>query len=213
MKAGDRVLVSAPSNVAVDNLVERLAQQGQKVVRIGHPARIAEQVHPYALDVIVEEQRIIVSDIQSKMMKTRLKLEKLCGRGEYEKMEHLEMDMKTLTKQFMKEKKKLDAKKKSEIKKAKVVLGTLTGCGTKSPLKFLPDNHFSMTVIDECSQSQEMACWIVIPRSPKLILAGDHLQLPPTILAKKAEKELSLTLMERLLDRYWYTVIKMLTVQ
>ena len=68
-------------------------------------------------------------------------------------------------------------------------------------------------MIDECSQSQEMACWIVIPRSPKLILAGDHLQLPPTILAKKAEEELSLTLMERLLDRYWYTLVKMLTVQ
>jgi DNA polymerase alpha-associated DNA helicase A len=72
MKAGYRVLVSGPSNVAVDNLVERLAQQGQKVVRIGHPARIAEQVHPYALDVIVVQQRIIVSDIQSKILKTRL---------------------------------------------------------------------------------------------------------------------------------------------
>ena len=59
-----------------------------------------------------------------------MKLEKLSGRGEYEKMEHLE------TKQFAKKNKKLDAKKKSEIKKAKVVLGTLTGCGTKSPLNF-----------------------------------------------------------------------------
>ena len=213
VKAGDKVLVTAPSNVAVDNLVERLAKQGEKVVRIGHPARISEQVHPYALDVIVEEQRKKVENILEEMTKIRLKLEKLSHRGEYENMDCLALDMESLQKELQKEKKKLDSKKKTVLKKVDVVLGTLTGCGTKSPLKFLPGNHFGLTVIDECSQSQEMACWIVIPRSPKLILAGDHLQLPPTILSKKAEKKLSLTLMERLLDRYWYTVIKMLTVQ
>ena len=78
MKAGESVLVSAPSNVAVDNLAERLANHGQKIVRIGHPARIAEHVHPYSLDVLVEEQMRIVQDIQAKIVQTRLKLENLC---------------------------------------------------------------------------------------------------------------------------------------
>ncbi|MCP3662549.1 MAG: hypothetical protein GY696_08660 [Gammaproteobacteria bacterium] len=66
--------------------------------------------------------------------------------------------------------------------------GTLASSGADSALKHLPDNHFSMTVIDECSQSLEMACWMVVGWAPKLVLAGDHLQLPPTILSTKASK-------------------------
>ena len=134
--------MSAPSNVAVDNLAERLASKGVNIVRIGHPARVAEQVHPYSLDVIVEKQTRIVQDIRAKIDKSRLKLEKLCYRGVYERVENIELERKALQKQLKKEMLKLDNRKKVEIKKATVVLGTLTGCGTKSPLRFLPDNHF-----------------------------------------------------------------------
>ena len=66
--------------------------------------------------------------------------------------------------------------------------GTLASSGAESPLKHLPEDHFSMTVIDECSQSLEMSCWMVVPWASKLVLAGDHLQLPPTILSKVAAK-------------------------
>ena len=69
-----------------------------------------------------------------------------------------------------------------------IYLGTLASSGADSPLKHLPENHFSMTVIDECSQSLEMSCWMVVPWASKLVLAGDHLQLPPTILSTKAAK-------------------------
>ena len=70
-----------------------------------------------------------------------------------------------------------------------------------------------MTVIDECSQAKEASCWIVIPKSPKLILAGDQLQLPPVVHSKKAEK-LSVSLMARLLKLKKLKKCKMmLTVQ
>ena len=81
-----------------------------------------------------------------------------------------------------------------------------------------PRNHFGLTVIDECGQSLEAACWLVIPWAPRLLLAGDHLQLPPTIhsRSKKVQEQLSVTLMERLLQRYsiWEDrVVMMLNIQ
>ena len=75
--------------------------------------------------------------------------------------------------------------------KISLYLGTLASSGLDSPLKHLPENHFSLLVIDECSQAIELACWVPIPWSTKLILAGDHLQLPPTIISKEASKVIS----------------------
>ncbi len=49
------------------------------------------------------------------------------------------------------------------------------------PLRHLPEDHFQVTMVDECSQAKEASCWILIPRTTKLILAGDYHQLPPII--------------------------------
>ncbi|XP_010183162.1 PREDICTED: DNA-binding protein SMUBP-2, partial [Mesitornis unicolor] len=82
------------------------------------------------------------------------------------------------------------------------------------PLKLLPENHFDLVVLDECAQALEASCWIPLLKAPKCILAGDHKQLPPTIISHKAAaKGLSLSLMERLIERYGEKVVKMLTVQ
>ena len=69
------------------------------------------------------------------------------------------------------------------LKRADVVLVTLTSATDDGPMKLLEESHFDMTVIDEVSQAMEAACWIPLLRSKKCILAGDHLQLPPTILS------------------------------
>ena len=85
-----------------------------------------------------------------------------------------------------------------ELKKADVVLGTLVTCSQRKslklfsvhhiiftiaggPLKNLPEDHFKVTMVDECSQAKESSCWILVPRTTKLILAGDYHQLPPVI--------------------------------
>ena len=71
-----------------------------------------------------------------------------------------------------------------------------------------------MVVIDECSQSLEMACWIAVLQSKKVILAGDHKQLPPTIMSPEAaSKGLEFTLMERVIKSFGADVVKMLTTQ
>ena len=80
-----------------------------------------------------------------------------------------------------------------------------------SPLKHLPERHFLLTVIDECSQAMETDCWIVAGGSFKLVLAGYHLQLPPTILSIQTAKGLSLTMMEKVVDSS--EVTRVLTVQ
>ena len=126
--------------------------------------------------------------------------------------------LKSLQKKRNKQKLAVDKLSKSHLLDASVVLGTLVGCKERGPLNLLPEDHFQTCVIDECGQSLEMACWIVIPRASRLILAGDHHQLPPTVITKNPEaaKKLSVSLMERLRDRFFYgkdAVFHMLNVR
>ena len=202
VKAGEKVLVSAASNVAVDNLGEKLVQAGIKVIRIGHPARCSEGMLEHSLSHKVQREN-------EGLEETRMELEMIQNdlhRGKQKKKPELMTQLKSLQKKRDKQRFVVDKKSKSHLLDASVVLGTLLGCREKGPLKFLPEDHFKTCVIDECGQSLEMACWIVIPRAPKLILAGDHLQLPPTVITKNQEAaaKLSKSLMERVMEMFFY---------
>ena len=119
----------------------------------------------------------------------------------------LNAEIKTLKKKLSEEKAKLKEIKEKLILGADVVLGTLIGCG--SQLEFLNKSrrqHFQLVIIDECGQSLEMACWVVIHLAPKLILAGDHHQLPPTVISKSVTGELSKSLMERVWEKNFSNV-------
>ena len=194
--------MSAASNVAVDNLGERLVEEGLKVIRIGHPARCSEGMLEHSLSHKVQKESEALEE-------TKMELDRIQNdihRGKHRKKPELMTQLKSLQKKRDKQKFVKDKLSKSHLLDASIVLGTLIGCREKGPLKLLPENHFKTCVIDECGQSLEMACWIVIPRAPKLILAGDHHQLPPTVITKNQEaaKKLSISLMERLRDRYFY---------
>ena len=194
--------MSAASNVAVDNLGERLVEEGLKVIRIGHPARCSEGMLEHSLSHKVQKESEALEE-------TKMELDRIQNdihRGKHRKKPELMTQLKSLQKKRDKQKFVKDKLSKSHLLDASIVLGTLIGCREKGPLKLLPENHFKTCVIDECGQSLEMACWIVIPRAPKLILAGDHNQLPPTVITKNQEaaKKLSISLMERLRDRYFY---------
>lgn len=77
----------------------------------------------------------------------------------------------------------------------------------------MPPQFFDVTVIDECGQGLEASCWIPMLNAKKCILAGDHLQLPPTVISKEAaSKGLSLSLLERVVKKH-DDVVKMLNVQ
>ncbi|XP_028123396.1 DNA-binding protein SMUBP-2-like [Camellia sinensis] len=96
------------------------------------------------------------------------------------------------------------------IKSSDVVLTTLTGALSRK----LEGTSFDLVIIDEAAQALEIACWIALLKGSRCILAGDHLQLPPTIQSVEAEKKgLGRTLFERLADLYGDEVTSMLTVQ
>uniref|UniRef100_A0A7N6BYW2 DNA-binding protein SMUBP-2 n=1 Tax=Anabas testudineus TaxID=64144 RepID=A0A7N6BYW2_ANATE len=204
VKQGQKVLCCAPSNVAVDNLVERLARCKAKILRLGHPARLLESIQKHSLDAILaqSDNANIIADIRKDIDKAfNEKGERINFRRE---IGELRKELKTR-----------EAAAISQIlKNADVVLSTNTGACNDGPLKFLPEEHFDWVVIDECAQSLESSCWIALLRARKCILAGDYKQLPPTIKSQTAaSKGLSLSLMERLIQMYGESVVRMLTVQ
>ncbi|KAM4618002.1 DNA-binding protein SMUBP-2 isoform 1-T2 [Discoglossus pictus] len=210
VKQGLKILCCAPSNVAVDNLVERLAQYKVKILRLGHPARLQESLQHHSLDAALarSDNAQIVADIRkdidqmfAKMRKQQHKEEK--GNFKYE--------IKALRKEL---KEREEAAMVETLKNANVILATNTGASLDGPLKLLPDNYFDLVVIDECAQALEASCWISLLNGKKCILAGDHKQLPPTIISHKAAANgLSLSLMERVIEKFGDAVVKMLTVQ
>lgn len=210
VKQGQKVLCCAPSNVAVDNLVERLAQCKAKVLRLGHPARLLESIQKHSLDAILaqSDNANIITDIRKDIDKAFLGMKKMREKGE-------RVNFKREIGELRKELKTREATAITQIlKSADVVLSTNTGACDDGPLKFLPAEHFDWVVIDECAQALESSCWIALLRARKCILAGDYKQLPPTIKSQTAaSKGLSLSLMERLIQMYGDSVVRMLTVQ
>lgn len=59
------------------------------------------------------------------------------------------------------------------------------GASPDGPLRLLPEQHFGLAVLDECAQALEASCWVPLLRAPRCVLAGDHRQLPPTILSHR----------------------------
>lgn len=210
VKQGQKVLCCAPSNVAVDNLVERLAQCKAKVLRLGHPARLLESIQKHSLDAILaqSDNANIIADIRKDMDKAFMGMKKMREKGD-------RVNYKREIGELRKELKAREATAIAQIlKSADVVLSTNTGACHDGPLKFLPAEHFDWVVIDECAQALESSCWIALLRARKCILAGDYKQLPPTIKSQTAaSKGLSLSLMERLIQMYGDSVVRMLTVQ
>lgn len=207
---GHKVLACAPSNVAVDNLVEKLSQYNKvcKIVRLGHPARLLPHIHKHSLDAVLNslESAGIVSEVRKDVDNASVKLKKA-----KQKMQQniLRQDLKVLRKEL---REREEAAIRQVLSRADVVLATLTTSDT--PLKYLEEGHFEVSVIDECSQATEVACWLCLMHTRKCVLAGDHQQLPPTILSSKAARDgLGKTLMDRLLQLHGKSIMRMLKRQ
>ncbi|KAJ3300962.1 hypothetical protein HDV03_001572, partial [Kappamyces sp. JEL0829] len=204
---GLKVLVCGPSNISVDNLAERLARCKLDMVRIGHPSRVLESVLSHALDVRIHSsnQGQIVADVRKELDNTFASMAKTKRRGDKHKL-YLE------SKQLRQELKQRERIVLDEtLRNAQVILCTLNG----SASKILKSTKFDVLLIDEASQALEAESWIAISKAQKLLLAGDHKQLPPTIQCKdaKAERALSITLFERLLGVHGPSISVLLNVQ
>lgn len=207
--SGQRVFACAPSNTGVDNLLEKLVALGVNAIRIGHPARVLESLQEHTLDYLVDadpamkvirEMRREAELLTSKAGRwTRAK--PVPGAREDLKQEarRLRNDAKLFEEQII----------NTKLDRASVICATTT----YDP-EILGDRTFDLGVIDEACQSTEPGYWPVILRVERLVLAGDHCQLPPTVLSTQATQEgLSKSMMERLVERWGKLVTRQLTVQ
>lgn len=201
-----KILVCAPSNIAVDNLVERVAKADLKVVRLGHPARVIEEVQKHSLDAILDscDSSNIIKDVKAEINALCSSKSRERGRQKWDEVKKLKKEL--INRQV--------TAMTSVLERADVVLATTTGASLEGPLKHLPVNHFDLLIIDEAAQATEISCWIPLLQVKRCVLVGDHFQLPPTIISGKAAKDgLETTLLERIVQGLGENVVKMLTVQ
>jgi len=200
-KTEGQVLVCTPSNAAIDLLVEKLSEQSLNVIRIGHPARVTEQTLSKTLDA-----RIAAHPSYPELRSLRKKMEKVKAMASKYKREfgYHEREQRKMLKEEAKAM-KADADMlefyivTDLLQKAEVICSTLVG--SSHPL--LRGRKFKTVFIDEAAQSLEAACWIPILKSQRVILAGDHCQLPPTIKSNEAAKQgLAVTLFEKGIARH-----------
>jgi superfamily I DNA and/or RNA helicase len=205
-----RILACAPSNLAVDNMAEKLIAAGTKVVRLGHPVRVLPQVQTVTLDALVEEH-----DDYRQAKKIRKEAFALQNQANKFRRARPEKGAKQALRQesydMLDEARQLEARAVERILDgASVILSTLTAVDST----ILGQRHFDLCVIDEAGQSTEPAAWIPVPRSQRLVLAGDHQQLPPTIISQQAERQgFGLSLLEQLMRRDGTQVARRLDVQ
>ncbi len=192
---GEKVLAGAPSNLAVDNLVERLVAAGIDVVRVGHPARVLPAVVEHTLDQKTQAhpQAVIAAELVEQAMRLRLDARKgkqRRGPGRFSEARAQERE----ARQLLQEARELEDRAEAAVlEKAQVVLATLTGIESRP----LEGRRFSLAVVDEATQAVEPAAYLALLRAERAVLAGDHLQLPPTVLSPDAQG-LSISLFERL---------------
>ncbi|MCA9056970.1 MAG: AAA family ATPase [Planctomycetaceae bacterium] len=206
---GERVLACAPSNTAVDNIMERLLVAGKNPVRLGHPARVSESLRAHSLDALAEyhETMTIVREIMREAELVERQASRYTrGRPPRDYRRQLRMESRELRRQA----RQLEGTIVRDIlRDASIVCATATFDDS-----VLGDEHFNVIVIDEACQSVEPGCWVPLRRADRVILAGDHLQLPPTILSAEAAKQgFAVSLMERLVNHYGDLVTRQLTVQ
>lgn len=195
LKQNQRVLVCGPSNISVDNIVERLAASSPStsIVRMGHPARLLPSVLNHSLEVLTRtsEAGAIVKDIREEIDQKIASSKKAKGGRE---RKAIWQEVKELRKEFRsREGKCVD----TLIGGSAVVLATLHGAGSPQTTagKAAGKAGFDVVVIDEAGQGLEAGCWVPIviaaESAKKLVLAGDHLQLPPTVKSSdnKEDKE------------------------
>ena len=207
---GQRVLACAPSNHAVDNLLEKLLAAGERPVRVGHPARVDPDLRDRALDLLVlkhadaRQARQFAKDARA--------LFRQADKWTRDKPQPGEKGaLRREARALLDEARKTEALAAEKIlNEARIICGTLTGLSSD----VLGNRRFDMAVIDEAGQSTEPASWLPLGRVEKVVLAGDHRQLPATVLSREAaEKGLSVSLMERLVGRSGDQVARLLTVQ
>jgi superfamily I DNA and/or RNA helicase len=208
--SGQRVLAVAPSNIAVDNLVEKLVHTGENVIRLGHPARVLPELRQHTLDALVEKHPEM--KVVQRLTREARSLREQAGRFTRSRPEPgARQALRQEAKQALADARKIeDMLVKRLLNAAQVICATNTGLDRE----MLEGQTFDWCIMDEASQSTEAAAWSPLQLAERLVLAGDHLQLAPTVISAEASAQgFTVSLMERLIKELGKGVSRRLTVQ
>ena len=185
----NQVMVSAQSNTAVDWIAEKLVDRGISVLRIGNPTRVNDKMLAFTY-----ERRFEAHSDYPELWQIRKTIREMTGRLRKSGREDRERLHNQLTKLRVRAT-GLEIRIDTELfTEARVIACTLVGAASR----VLERKRFSSLFIDEAAQAIEAACWIAISRADRVILAGDHCQLPPTIKCIEAARGgLGRTLLEK----------------
>ena len=200
LKSEKQILVCAPSNAAVDLLVEKLSEKEINVLRVGHPARVTEKILKNTLDARVtlhdsyKDIKMIRRETEE-MFKKAKKFKRNFGAEERQKRNELYREARRLKAEV---KHLIYYITNNIIADAQVIATTMVGSNNYQ----IKDMKFKTVFIDEAAQGLEAATWIPIIKAERVIFAGDHQQLPPTIKSYEAAKNgMEITLFEKAINR------------
>lgn len=196
-----QVLVCAQSNMAVDWISEKLVDRGIPVLRIGNPSRVNDKMLGFTY-----ERRFEAHPDYPQLWAIRKAIRELRAQRRRGGSENYHQKLERLKSRAT----ELELRINSELfNEARVIASTLVGSNNR----LMQGQKFNTLFIDEAAQALEAACWIAIRRASRVILAGDHCQLPPTVKSMAALKGgLGKTLMERIVERK-PAVVTLLKVQ
>lgn len=192
---GEKVLLSAPSNTAVDNISKALISKGVKLLRVGNASKTDEEIFSHTPEgkLANAKQQKEIKELKKRAEEFRrmaLKYKRTFGKAEREQRNLLFKEVKSIRTEI----RKLQLYNEEKLyQEAQVIAGTPIG------LYDAKINHltFQTLVIDEAGQCIEPLAWCIFPLAEKYVLAGDHFQLPPTVLSyEAAEMGLNLSILE-----------------
>lgn len=197
-----QVLVCAQSNMAVDWISQKLVERGVRVLRIGNPTRVNDQMLGYCY-----ERQYEAHPDYPELWSIRKAIRQLQG----ERRKHsMSSSVQSRINRLRHRAEELEVKINVELfDNARVVASTLVGSNSS----LLTGRRFGTLFVDEAGQALEAATWIAVRKADRVVLAGDHLQLPPTIKCYDAERAgLGVTMMEMVVRR-WQQAVTLLTTQ
>ena len=192
MQGSGPLLATAESNVAVDNLLEGLLDLGVKALRIGRPVKVRESLRSATLDAVLENHPMQeeLAFLQDEQRELRKALPSLKGREKGLMHRDISINQKEIRRME-------DTMTASVLDEAEVICATTIGCGHR----LLESRKFPIVLMDEATQATEPSALVPIVKGCRqLILVGDHQQLPPTVLSRRAEQGgLNRSLFDRLI--------------
>jgi predicted DNA helicase len=180
----EKVLVSAPSNTAVDHIAKGLIQQGAKLLRVGNASKADETIFSHTPEgrLANSKQQKEIKQLKiraEEFRKMALKYKRSFGKAEREQRQLLFKEVKNIRTEI----KKLQAYNEEKLfEEAEIIAGTPVGIYDAG----IEHLKFQTLILDEAGQCIEPLAWCIFPFAGKIVLAGDHWQLPPTVLSFEA---------------------------